>query len=274
MAKDLHLEIIQRLESGTLKELSPEDTFNFECTDECMGNCCSDIDIFLDPWDVETMARHLDLSGQEFVKTYCILDMDEELGWPCIQLKHVAEGPCAFRLVDGKCSVYPVRPRNCRTAPIARAVRFHIKGNKKECQEKIFMITPVDSCLGYNSDKTWTVREWLEDSNAYKYYELSDIHLELIDYAANTLNTRKWLSGPAVKMLIPFLYAPDILRSKLGITPDDVGHEEFYKRRMKALRLILTDMAAALGYGPKAGKIQKDDLKVMDKVKNTLLKGE
>jgi len=272
MANGLHQEIIQRLENGTLKELSPEDTFNFECTADCMGNCCQNIDIFLDPWDVETMARHLGISGREFVKTYCILDMNEARGWPGVQLKHAAEGPCAFILEDGKCSIYPARSRNCRTAPIARAVRFYNNGAKKECREKIFMINPADSCQGYKSNKTWTVKEWLKDSNAYKYYELSDIYLELIDYATNNLNTRHWLSGPAMQMMVPFLFAPDILRARLRITPQDVGHEDFYKRRMKALRVILTEMAAGLGYGPQAGKKNKmGNQSIMEMVKDILL---
>jgi len=272
MANELQQEILQRLENGTLEELNPEDTFNFQCTDECMGNCCQNIDIFLDPWDVETMARHLGIPCQEFVKTYCILDMNSPMGWPTIQLKHVAQGHCAFMLEDGKCSIYPARSRNCRTAPIARAVRFQLNHGKKEIHEKIFMIDPADSCQGHKSQKSWTVKEWLDDSNAHKYYELSDIHLELIDYAANTLNSRQWLSGPVMQMMIPFLFAPDILRAKLDISPQKVRHEDFYKRRMKALRLILTEMAGGLGYGPVASKGgNKGSTSIMEMAKVTLL---
>lgn len=274
MANSLQQEILQQLENGTLDELSPEDTFTFECTRECMGSCCQNIDIFLDPWDVETMARHLGITGQEFVKTYCILNTNGYLGWPGIKLKHVAEGSCAFLLEDGKCSIYPARSRNCRTAPIARAVRFQENHGRKECREKIFMISPVDSCQGFTSPKHWTVREWLKESGAYKYYELSDIYLELIDYTTKTLHSQKWLSGPVLQMIIPFLFAPDLIRSRLGITIEDMNHEEFYRRRMKALRVVLTEIAGGLGYGPQAGKKNnKGNTSIMEMVRDTLLNG-
>lgn len=273
MSKDLYREITHRLEEGKLDELNPGDTFTFECTEECMGNCCSKIDIFLDPWDVETMVRHLDIPGQQFVKEYCILDMEGPMNWPQIQLKHAAKGPCIFMLKDGKCSVYPARPRNCRTSPLARAVRFQNLNGKKELQEKIFRINPVDTCKGHTSDKAWTVQSWLEDSDSHKYYELSDLYLELIDHATGTLHSRQWLSGPAAQMLIPFLFAPDILRLKLGITPEQVGHEEFYKRRMRALRLVLNNMAGEMGIGPAKNK-RHGNKSIMEIVKETLLTGQ
>ncbi len=272
MANDLHQDIIQRLENGTLEELNTKETFFFQCTDECMGNCCQNIDILLDPWDVETMARHLKISGQDFVKTYCILDMNSGMGWPSVQLKHVAQGACAFMLDDGRCSIYPARSRNCRTAPIARAVRFQTNNGKQESVEKIFMINPTNSCQGHKSSKKWTVQGWLEDSNAYEYYELSDIHLELINYAVHTLHSKQWLSEPVMKMMIPFLYAPDMLRVKLSITLEDVGHKEFYKRRMRALRLILTEMAANLGFGPEVGQQnKKGSQSLMEMARETLV---
>lgn len=271
MGKELQQEIMRRLEEGTLDELNPGDSFTFSCTDECMGNCCRNIDIFLDPWDVETMARHLGIPGQEFVKAYCILELKQEAGWPGIQLKHVAEGPCTFMLDDGKCSVYPARPRNCRTAPVARAIRFQDNKGKKEMQERIFMIKPADSCRGFGVGKSWTVQEWLEDSNAYKYYELSDICLELADYATTTLNCRRWMSAPVMQMMVPFLFAPDLLRSKLGIKPDDVDNEEFYRRRMRALRLIITEMAAQMGFGPHSDSAGQGAKSLMEIAQEVLL---
>jgi hypothetical protein len=53
--------------------------------------------------------------------------------------------------------------------------------------------------------------------------------------------------------MLPFLYAPEILRARLGIPETEVSHEEFYRRRMRALRTLLTEVAAGLGYGPQAG---------------------
>lgn len=273
LAGKLQQEILQRLETGTLEELRPESTFNFACSAECMGNCCRHIDIYLDPWDVETMARHLALPGQEFIHQYCSLETDEGTGWPVVRLKHVAGGPCTFVLPDGRCSIYPHRPRNCRSAPVARAVRFTTEDGTRKPVEKIFMLKPADTCQGHMAGKKWTVKEWLEDSGTGKYYELADIYLEVVDYAVNTLHSRQWLRGPAAGLVMPFLFAPDILRAKLNIPPDKVGHEEFYRRRMQALRQILTTTAAGLGYGPAAKLEQNSNLSIMDVAKKILLEG-
>lgn len=272
MSDNLQQNILRQLENDTLDELDYGDTFTFECTAECMGNCCRHIDIFLDPWDIEVMARYLQITCQDFVKTYCTLDINRNLGWPSIQLKHVAEGPCAFMLDDGKCSIYTARSRNCRAAPVARAVRFQNNHGVKECQEKIFMISPVDSCQGFKSNKQWTVKEWLQDSNAFKYYELSDIYLELIDYATKTLHCQRWLSEPILQMMIPFLFAPDMLRDKLKINTKDVNHEEFYKRRIKALKAVLTATAGKIGYGPRANKADNtENMGIMEIARDILL---
>ena len=240
----------QRLDNDDIKGLAPQDRFNFECHVDCMGTCCNRITILLDPWDVETMARHLGLPGQKFIAEYCNLETGTESRWPFVQLKHVEHGPCAFMLHDGKCKIYPVRSRNCRTYPLGRAVRVT---KDSGIEERLFMVDPMNFCLGHKGEQTWTVQEWLKDSECLKYFELSDLYLNLIHYAATELQSRAWMSSRTAQMMYPFLFAPEILRAKLGITEDQVGHEEFYRRRLKALQALLTEMAAGFGLGPAAG---------------------
>lgn len=270
MSYDYKQQLLRSLEEGTLQGIERDHKFTFQCKQECMGRCCNTITILLDPWDVEIMARHLDVSGRQFISEYCKYDFSPELKWPYVRLKHAEDGPCIFMLEDGHCEIYPVRSRNCRTYPVGRAVRFTPAGEKEEV---VFMVDKMNFCLGHSAEQDWTVKEWLDDAQCEKFYELSDLYLELINYAQTELNSRAWMNVNIAQMMMPLLYGPDMLRQKLNISEQEVSHEEFYRRRMKALKVILTDIAAGFGYGPLA-QAQGDDaeaVSMMERMKKVLL---
>jgi len=271
MTYDYKQDLLKRLDEGSLPDIQQNHQFTFECTDKCMGRCCNNITILLDPWDIEMMARHLGVSGQHFLSEYCKYEFGHELKWPYVRLKHAEDGPCIFMLEDGRCEIYPVRSRNCRTFPIGRAVRFELDGTKIE---KIFMVDNMAFCLGHKSEKKWTVEEWFNDSDCQKFYELSDLYLEVINYTTTKLNSQVWMNGNIAKMMMPLLYGPDVLRKKLGISEQDVDHEEFYRRRMLALKVVLTDIAASFGYGPLADRAKEGEViavSMMERMKQILL---
>ncbi|MFZ5595982.1 MAG: YkgJ family cysteine cluster protein [Bacillota bacterium] len=274
MSLKMHRDIVSGFESGSAGELSMNDSFNFECDDRCMGRCCTNIKILLDPWDVESMARHLGIAGREFIDRYCALEEDPQTGWPYVKLADAEIGPCVFLMEDGKCTVYPARSRNCRTYPVGRAVRFLPDGKK---EEKYFMVERQPFCLGFGSSRQWTLGQWLDDAESRKFYERSDLYFEMVSYAINQLECRRWMSGRTARMIMPFLYGPDLLREKMGISVEDVGHEEFHRRRIKAVKALLTDLAAGFGFGPlavAAGGKELEDMGVMDRVKGILKSGE
>lgn len=267
-------ELMKKLDEGSLAGIPLNHEFTFACKSECMGRCCNTITILLDPWDIEIMARHLNLSGQQFMTEYCKYDFGHELKWPYVRLKHAEDGPCAFMLEDGRCEIYPVRSRNCRTYPIGRAVRFEPSGTK---EEKIFIVEQMGFCLGHKSEKTWSVEEWFNDAQCQKFYDLSDLYLELINYATTKLNSQVWMNRNIAQMLMPLFYGPDILRKKLSISEEAVDHEEFYRRRIKAIKAVLTEIAAGFGYGPLAEKAKEGEVfggSMMDRMKQILLTGE
>lgn len=266
MTYDYKQELLEQLEKGSLPEIDLSNSFTFECKNQCMGRCCNSITILLDPWDVEIMARHLGISGQNFLAQYCKYDFNQQLKWPYVRLKHAEDGPCIFMLEDGRCEIYPVRSRNCRTYPIGRAVRFEQDGTKLE---RIFVVEKMGFCLGHKAEKTWTVEEWFADAQCQKFYELSDLYLEVINYATTQLNSQAWSNENIAKMMLPLLYGPDVLRGKLSISEEEVSHEEFYRRRMKALKVVLTDIAAGFGFGPKAGEVFSGSL--MERMKEVLV---
>jgi len=256
------------------QEVKPEDIFRFECSSKCMGKCCRLITILLDPWDVEVMARHIRLSGADFLQIFCNYDFGTSSHWPFVWLNHAERGNCAFLLEDGRCSIYEARPRNCRTYPIGRAVRIEDPGETPQIQERLFMVERMEFCLGHEGNRTWTVKEWLKESGACKYYELSDLYLSLVQYATETLNCRAWLSPNTARMLMPLLFMPDLLRKKLAIGEEGMDHETFYRRRLKAVRAVLTEMAATFGCGPLAGTTPGNtEVPLTDRIRQVILEG-
>lgn len=260
--------------SATRKELKPEDTFRFECSSKCLGKCCRLITILLDPWDVEVITRHINTSSTDFLDIFCNYDFGASSRWPFVWFNHAERGNCAFLLEDGRCSIYEARPRNCRTYPIGRAVRIENSGEAQQVQEKLFLVERMEFCLGHEGTRKWTVKGWLKESGADKYYQLSDMYLCLVQYATETLNCRAWLSSNTARMLMPLLFMPDTLRKKLDIGEGVLDHETFYSRRLKAARVVLTEMAATFGYGPLTGtKPGNTEISLAERIRQVILAG-
>lgn len=84
----------------------------FECRPDC-GACCSNHDdysyVYLDDEDPTRIAAHLGLTREEFLGRYTQTDD----GHVVLRMDQPA---CPF--LDGaRCTIYPVRPRQCRTFP-------------------------------------------------------------------------------------------------------------------------------------------------------------
>ncbi len=83
----------------------------FSCT-EC-GQCCTGAPgyTWLVQKEIEAIALHLKISVAEFVKRYL-----RRVGERWALLEHPVNYDCIF-LKDKKCSIYQVRPKQCRTFP-------------------------------------------------------------------------------------------------------------------------------------------------------------
>lgn len=92
-----------------------KDTIQFACT-QC-GKCCKGrTNVFLNSHEAEAISSHLNLTKFEFSKNYT---EEKEVGDKLlISLKSKVDngGGCVF-LKDNKCSIYNVRPTQCRTYP-------------------------------------------------------------------------------------------------------------------------------------------------------------
>jgi uncharacterized protein len=91
----------------------------FSCT-QC-GNCCTGPPgyVVFDPRELGEMAAYLKLSPAEFLVRYA---RPFEGGWSLVEVQRDGMYDCVFLKADpatGRrgCSIYPVRPVQCRTWP-------------------------------------------------------------------------------------------------------------------------------------------------------------
>lgn len=89
-----------------------EDGLNFTCAPDC-GGCCTDHGeytfVYLAAKDERAIARFLELDRETFRQRYTTLDEGH-------RVLRMDSPDCPF-LDKKRCSIYPVRPRQCRTFP-------------------------------------------------------------------------------------------------------------------------------------------------------------
>jgi Fe-S-cluster containining protein len=79
-----------------------------DCT-KC-ANCCRTLRPIVTDEDIARIARHLEMTGQDFIAAY--LERDEEEA-----RYRIKASPCPFLGDDNLCKIYDVRPEKCRGYP-------------------------------------------------------------------------------------------------------------------------------------------------------------
>lgn len=102
----------------------------FECT-QC-GNCCTSHGeysyVYLAEADVVAIAGHLGLARAAFLQRWC----KQDEGFTILRM----DAPqCPFLTEDRRCSIYPVRPKQCATWPFweDNLDRARWEGPVKDC---------------------------------------------------------------------------------------------------------------------------------------------
>ena len=98
----------------------------FEC--KMCGKCCEGKNIAILPHEAKKMAKFLGMPYERFMSTYCeITYIPTPLGFvPIFSLKR-EDNRCIF-LREKKCSIYPVRPGQCRLYPLNFSAYFIYTG--------------------------------------------------------------------------------------------------------------------------------------------------
>ena len=99
-----------------------------EC-DFC-GRCCREIPVQIDIDEVERISEYLGISTQKFIKKYTVL---RDVGFG---EKLYLKTPCPF-LKNNRCTIYPLRPRVCRTYPFIADISVLVGINKCKIASEI-----------------------------------------------------------------------------------------------------------------------------------------
>lgn len=155
------------------KQLAPGEHFNFRCHAAlvCFNQCCRNLNLFLYPYDVLRLSRHLDITTDAFIERYVDVVMRDGHYFPEVLLRMADndEKTCPY-LTDGGCSVYPDRPDTCRTFPVEQGALFDAATGRRQA---VHFFRPPDFCLGRHEDQQWTTDTWAQDQEAERYHEMT-----------------------------------------------------------------------------------------------------
>jgi Fe-S-cluster containining protein len=163
-----------------IESIDLDEPFRFACSETvpCFNECCRDLNQFLTPYDILRLKNHFAMPSDDFLKRYCSRHTGPESGLPIVTLrpKTAPHRTCPYVTPEG-CSVYANRPSSCRTYPLVRAIS---RSRETGIISERFMVLKETHCLGFNQNKTQTVREWIEHQDLADYCEHNDLLMDLI----------------------------------------------------------------------------------------------
>jgi Fe-S-cluster containining protein len=168
--KSIDPEAIEQLPGIPLKKT---DTFNFRCHSRlsCFNQCCRNLNLFLYPYDVLRLRKHLDMDSDRFLEAHVDVVLREGNHYPDVLLRMAdnESKTCPF-LSDAGCLVYPDRPDTCRTFPVEHGMLFT---DRPGTPEIVSFFRPPDFCQGQHEDRTLTTSEWADDQEAVTFNQMT-----------------------------------------------------------------------------------------------------
>ena len=172
-----------RLEEKILSDharLGPDDTFKFACHPgvSCFNKCCSDVNIFLSPYDVLRLKRRMGMTSGDFLDKYALLPVQKDMKTPVVMLRMNDDEmrTCPF-LSEGGCGVYSDRPWPCRMYPLGLAAQKDTPDGWRG--DRFYFLLQEEGCRGFEESHQWTVREWLDDQGIDEYDDWGEAFKEL-----------------------------------------------------------------------------------------------
>ncbi len=174
---------IDRLKKAILNEyprMDEHSPFQFKCHPDvpCFNDCCSDITIFLTPYDVVRLKNRLGITSSEFIDKYAIVPFDKNSPYPVVVLKMQSNErkTCHF-VSDIGCTVYEDRPWACRMYPLGLASPKD--GEKGDLDKEFFFLLKDSDCKGHLEDHQYTVGEWIGDQGIEQYSEIGELFKDI-----------------------------------------------------------------------------------------------
>jgi len=183
VAEDITVEPLKKSDTDKIVpvKLTGESRFKFSCHKgvKCFTACCSNINIVLPPYDLLRLRKRLGMTAEDFIDTYCDIEILAKTLLPVITLKmrQDEKKSCPFLTTEG-CTVYEDRPNICRYYPVGMATlrKKDVEGGKDE----FYFMTREDHCMGFEEDKAWTINEWRKDQEADLYDDINRGWMEIL----------------------------------------------------------------------------------------------
>jgi Fe-S-cluster containining protein len=173
----------ERLKEKILKNyprLGLDDKFKFSCHPgvPCFNSCCSDVNIFLSPYDVLRLKKRLGMKSSDFLKEYTILPVQKDMKTPVVMLRMSDdESKTCPLLAEEGCTVYSDRPWPCRMYPLGLASQKDTPDGWQG--DRFYFLLQEEACKGFDEERDWTVRGWLADQGVHEYDEWGEAFKEL-----------------------------------------------------------------------------------------------
>lgn len=133
--------------------------------------CCTNMEIFLNPFDILQIASKTNSSTSEIIDKYILFLEDKESGLRRPIFKNARIGLCSFNH-EKLCSIHENRPLSCRMFPLAR-----IKGE--------FYLQQAEFCQGLKVVSKIELSDYLSEDDGMEYIKSADIYHEIIENLKN-----------------------------------------------------------------------------------------
>ena len=143
------------------------------------GTCCHGKTVFLNPWELATIAKEKKMKPRDFVSQFC--------DWGGIKLKfegnegYKNQKSCSQYIENFGCSVHLGRPLACRLYPLGRQIQnekiqYIHEGTEFPC---------LEGCPEVTTLPQMTVNEYLQDQSTKTFEKGQDIYLEIMEQLAD-----------------------------------------------------------------------------------------
>ncbi len=165
-----------RLKESILKEserLTDQATLKFGCHPgvTCFNKCCSDVNLFLTPYDILRLRNSLGINSEKFLDRHTIMPIDKNQNHPVVLLKMLDDEDLSCPFLDLKkgCTVYEDRPWACRMFPVGKA------SPKEEKAMPFYFFMREDICEGWKEETSWSIRGWIKDQGVEPYDKMGEL---------------------------------------------------------------------------------------------------
>lgn len=169
------MKFIDEKKQGSIagRKLAEGEQFSFRCHTAlaCFNQCCRNLNLFLYPYDVLRLSRHLEISTDQFIERHVDVVLRDGNYFPEVLLRMAdnEEKTCPFLTAAG-CRVYPDRPDTCRTFPVEQGASYDAARGRTRA---VHFFRPPDFCLGQHEDQPWSIDTWARDQEAERYHDMT-----------------------------------------------------------------------------------------------------